>query len=72
MPHWGNCPSEQGRASYLRMVAETRNRLPARGGPTMFGYPARFVNGNMIAGLVRDRMVIRLGAEDRERLLNLP
>ena len=38
----------------------------------MFGYPAVFVNGNMIAGLVRDRMVIRLAAEDRERFLALP
>jgi TfoX/Sxy family transcriptional regulator of competence genes len=38
----------------------------------MFGYPAVFVNGNMIAGLVRDRMVIRLAADDRERFLALP
>ena len=38
----------------------------------MFGYPAVFVNGNMIAGLVRDRMAIRLAAGDRERFLVLP
>jgi TfoX/Sxy family transcriptional regulator of competence genes len=38
----------------------------------MFGYPAVFVNGNMFAGLVRDRMVIRLGERDRERFLALP
>lgn len=38
----------------------------------MFGYPAVFVNGHMIAGLVRDRMVIRLGVQDRERFLALP
>jgi TfoX/Sxy family transcriptional regulator of competence genes len=38
----------------------------------MFGFPAVFVNGNMIAGLVRDRMVIRLAANDRERFLALP
>jgi TfoX/Sxy family transcriptional regulator of competence genes len=38
----------------------------------MFGYPAIFVNGNMAAGLVRDRMVIRLGDKDRERFLALP
>ncbi len=38
----------------------------------MFGYPAVFVNGNMIAGLIGDRMVIRLAADDRERFLALP
>jgi len=38
----------------------------------MFGYLAVFVNRNMIAGLVRDRMVIRLAADDRERFLALP
>ncbi len=45
-----------------------------RGGEArkMFGYPAVFVSGNMIAGLVRDRMVIRLAADDRERFLALP
>ncbi len=38
----------------------------------MFGYPAMFINGNMIAGLIRDRMVIRLATDDRERFLALP
>jgi TfoX/Sxy family transcriptional regulator of competence genes len=38
----------------------------------MSGYPAVFVNGKMIASLVRDRMVIRLAADDRERFLGLP
>ena len=38
----------------------------------MFGYPAIFANGNMFAGLVGDRMVLRLGQRDRDRFLALP
>jgi len=38
----------------------------------MFGYPAMFVNGNMFAGLVRDTMILRLAAKDRDRLLATP
>ena len=29
----------------------------------MFGYPAAFVHGNMVCGLFRDSVVVRLGAE---------
>ena len=35
----------------------------------MFGYPAVFVNGNMFAGLVRDKMILRLGETDRTKFL---
>jgi TfoX/Sxy family transcriptional regulator of competence genes len=38
----------------------------------MFGYPAVFVNGNMFVGLVRDKMVLRLGAAEIEKFLALP
>lgn len=37
----------------------------------MFGYPAIFVRGNMIAGLVRNRMIVRLSATDRAAFLAL-
>jgi hypothetical protein len=37
----------------------------------MFGYPAIFLRGNMVAGLVRDRMILRLSDRDRERFLAL-
>ena len=37
----------------------------------MFGYPAIFVNGNMFAGLVGDRMIFRLGENDRAKFLGL-
>lgn len=39
---------------------------------SMFGYPAAFVNGNMFAGLVRDKMILRLGLADIEKFLGLP
>jgi TfoX/Sxy family transcriptional regulator of competence genes len=35
----------------------------------MFGHPAILVHGNMFAGLVRDRMILRLGDGDRRRFL---
>ncbi len=38
----------------------------------MFGYPAIFVNGNMFAGLVRDKMVLRLSDKLRKEFLELP
>jgi len=37
----------------------------------MFGYPAIFLRGNMVAGLVHDRMILRLGEEDRAAFLAL-
>jgi len=35
----------------------------------MFGQPAVFVNGNMFAGLVRGRMILRLSLTDVEKFL---
>jgi len=34
----------------------------------MFGYPAAFVNGNMVMGLFPDQMIVRLPEGDRETL----
>lgn len=48
--------------SAVRPLAGTTHRK-------MFGYPAIFVRGNMFAGLVRDRMILRLGEDDRRRFL---
>jgi TfoX/Sxy family transcriptional regulator of competence genes len=33
----------------------------------MFGYPAAFVNGNMVCGLFQDAVVVRLGKEGAAR-----
>ncbi len=38
----------------------------------MFGYPAIFVHGNMFAGLVRTKMILRLREADKENFLKLP
>lgn len=49
--------------------------LPSRLGVerrAMFGCPCAFVNGNMFAGVHETRFLMRLSAEDRERLLADP
>jgi len=33
---------------------------------TMFGYPSVFLNGNMLASIFQDRIMVRLSPEDRE------
>jgi TfoX/Sxy family transcriptional regulator of competence genes len=33
----------------------------------MFGYPCAFLNGNMLAGLFEDQMMVRLSEADRAR-----
>lgn len=35
----------------------------------MFGYPCAFVNGNMFTGLHQEALIVRLGENDRERLI---
>jgi TfoX/Sxy family transcriptional regulator of competence genes len=37
----------------------------------MFGWPARFINGNMFAGLHEESMILRLSEEDRRAFLAL-
>jgi hypothetical protein len=37
----------------------------------MFGYPAGFVNGNMVCGLFQDGMVLRLGDADGKKLMGV-
>jgi TfoX/Sxy family transcriptional regulator of competence genes len=36
----------------------------------MFGFPALFINGNMLAGLMGDRLALRLAEGDRRRLID--
>jgi TfoX/Sxy family transcriptional regulator of competence genes len=37
----------------------------------MFGFPCAFVNGHMFMGLHEERMILRLGDEDRTRMLRV-
>lgn len=36
----------------------------------MFGYPCAFMNGNMFTGLHQEALIVRLGADDRKRLID--
>ena len=36
---------------------------------TMFGYPSVFLNGNMLASIFQDRIMIRLSVSDRARAI---
>jgi len=38
----------------------------------MFGYPCAFLNGQMLAGVFADRVMIRLSDADRARILLMP
>ena len=38
----------------------------------MFGYPSVFVNGNMLAGVFQDRVMVRLSEADRAKFLAMP
>ena len=42
-------------------------RYPEAQTRKMFGYPAAFVHGNMLAGLFQDSMMLRLSADDLTR-----
>jgi TfoX/Sxy family transcriptional regulator of competence genes len=39
---------------------------------TMFSYPSVFLNGNMLACVFQDRIMVRLSETDRARFLTLP
>jgi len=47
-------------------------RLPGIERRKMFGYPAVFARGRMVAGLMRERMVMRLAEPERTRFLAQP
>jgi TfoX/Sxy family transcriptional regulator of competence genes len=67
MPKWQPAPAaviEQ----FSRAIADLQNVESRK----MFGYPAIFLNGNMLAGLFQDKMIVRLSEEDRETLAGIP
>lgn len=63
------------RAAPPEMVARfnviVRDMLPGVELRKMFGYPCVFVNGNMLAGLFDDFMMLRLSPTDRQAFLQL-
>jgi TfoX/Sxy family transcriptional regulator of competence genes len=59
-------PSTTWKKSPADLIARFDAALPAHPGlvrKPMFGYPAAFVNGNMVCGLFQDSVVVRLGKE---------
>lgn len=51
-------------AGLVRRFEDVIRGFPQAKPRKMFGYPAAFVNGNMMAGLFQDSMMVRLSADD--------
>jgi TfoX/Sxy family transcriptional regulator of competence genes len=59
-------PSSSWKKSPAELVERFATALPHHPAivrKPMFGYPAAFANGNMVCGLFRDSVVVRLGKE---------
>lgn len=59
-------------AALIEQFARATADLPKIESRKMFGYPAVFLNGNMVAGLFQDKMIVRLSEDDREALAAIP
>jgi len=64
MPEFSK-PSQATLDAFSRAV----ERLPGVELKTMFGYPAVFLSGNMLASVFQDRIMIRLSERDRANAL---
>jgi len=64
MPEFSK-PSQATLDAFSRAV----ERLPGVERKTMFGYPAVFLSGNMLASVFQDRIMIRLSERDRANAL---
>src|SRR5437879_13454407 len=52
-------------ATTVDAVDRATGGLPDLERRTMFGYPSVFVNGNMLASIFQDRIMVRLSEPDR-------
>lgn len=59
---WKSAPPE-----LVRRFEDAVAGLPGAELRKMFGYPAAFVNGNMLGGLFQDSMMLRLSPDDLAR-----
>jgi len=55
----------------IRLFEKAIESVPGAQVRKMFGYPAAFVNGHMIAGLYDDYMVVRLPKDDLDAFFKL-
>ncbi len=67
MPEFIKAPPE-----IIELFKNAVSQLPEVEVRQMFGYPCAFVNGNMLAGIFRDGIMLRLSAADRDRFLQIP
>ncbi len=67
MPKWRPAP-----AALIERFTRASADLAKIERRKMFGYPAIFLNGNMVAGLFQDQMIVRLSEKDRETLAAIP
>ena len=67
MPKWRPAP-----AALIERFTRATADLPTIESRKMFGYPAIFLNGNMVAGLFQDKMIVRLSEADRGALAAIP
>ncbi len=51
-------------AALVKTFEDVMRWFPEAVVPKMFGFPAAFVNGNMVGGLFQDSMMLRLSAAD--------
>ncbi len=66
MPKWTKAPDE-----LVTLFAKLLAAAPDAQTRKMFGYPAAFVNGYMVAGLFQDQMFLRLSTDDRGPFLKM-
>ena len=59
---WKGAPPE-----LVERFERALRRFPEAQARKMFGYPAAFVHGNMLAGIFQDSMMLRLSEGDRTR-----
>jgi TfoX/Sxy family transcriptional regulator of competence genes len=62
MPRWKPAPEK-----WVRAFDEAMPAIAGAERRKMFGYPAVFLNGNMVAGLHEQGLILRLPEELRER-----
>ena len=67
MPAFTKAPPE----TVERFDAATRG-IDALERRTMFSYPSVFLNGNMLACVFQDRIMVRLSDADRAQFLTMP
>jgi TfoX/Sxy family transcriptional regulator of competence genes len=67
MPTWRKAPPEL--IAFFDQALPDDPRVERR---KMFGYPCAFTSGNMFVGLHQETMVVRLGDQDRAKLLKEP